>query len=164
MFKKLAALAGAGALLLGAALPAFALFDGGDVAIIKKNQATAEANTGGNLQGNYALVGGGDDTSVSGNNSMSTGNASAYAGALVVANTHIRCGCDGNGGHVDFAYVKKNKATALANTGVNEQGNGALVDGGDDTSVSGDNSMSTGDASSTARAYTIVNTHWGWGP
>jgi len=167
--KKLAAMAGAAALLLGATVPALAhpwhWHGGSDVAIVE-NSASAVANTGENGQGNAVLANGGhnDDTTVSGNNYMSTGGADAYAGALVVANTHIGCGPCASGGpnHRDFAMVG-NGAYAVANTGENGQGNAVEEDGGhnDDTTVGGDNTMVTGGAVSTARAWTVVNTHWG---
>lgn len=181
MVKKIAALAGAGAILLSVAVPVFAVYGhhhgSSDVAIIR-NSATANANTGENVQGNMAIVGGRgvDDVTVRGDNWMSTGDATAYAGALVVANTHIGCGrCGGGGrGHTDLALVG-NSAVANANTGWNFQGNyagpsvnGASAEGhgnhghGDsDVTVGGDNTMRTGGADSTARAWVIVNTHWG---
>lgn len=169
MMKKLAAMAGAAALLLGATVPALAhhrhWYGGSDVAMVE-NSASAVASTGGNGQGNAVLANGGhnDDTTVSGNNYMSTGDANAYAGALVVANTHIGCGPCASGGrkHKDFAMVK-NGAGAGAYTGGNGQGNAVEENGGhnDDTTVSGNNSMTTGNATSKARAWTVVNTHLG---
>lgn len=161
--KKFASLVGAGALLLGMAVPVFAWSS--DVAIVK-NSAGAYADTGLNGQGNGVSVekAGANDIVVGGNNSMTTGNATAYAGALVVANTHIGCGpCAGGGwGHKDFAIVK-NDASAEAYTGWNGQGNGVDVykAHADDITVGGNNSVTTGVADSTARAWTIVNTHWG---
>lgn len=171
MVKKLAALAGAGALLLATAGPAFGIFWWGgsrDVAIVE-NGAGAYSNTGGNTQDNFAAVtfgGGVDVDGADGNRSMTTGDATAYAGALTVANTHVGCGPCASGGlwHKDFAMVK-NGAVADANSGVNAQddfavvtfGGGVDVDGGE-----GNRYMGTGGADSTARAWTIVNTHWGY--
>jgi len=171
--KKVAALVGAGALVLVAVVPAFGWggwwFGGSrDVAIVT-NSAGAFADTGDNLQGNG--VSAGDDVRgdayVSGNNTMRTGDAEAYAGALVVANTHVGCGYCASGGrhHRDFAMVD-NSAGAEAYTGYNGQGN--YVDAADDvgswcggrnTSVSGNNSLTTGNAGSRTHAWTVVNTH-----
>lgn len=181
--KKLIAFGAGAGLLLAAAVPVFANGDHGrggssDVAIVR-NSASAGANTGYNSQGNTALIGGQgevEDVTVGGNNDMTTGNADAYAGALVVANTHIGCGCESRG-HKDFALVD-NSAEAGADTGDNGQGNAALIGGysdsqslggGDrdneveDITVNGNNTMTTGDASATSRAWTIVNTHMSWG-
>ncbi len=166
MIQKIASVAGGAALLLGSAVPAFAWGWHGssaDIAIVD-NAAVATANTGGNTQGNVADVSGGDDTNVGGNNGMTTGNASASAGAVVVANTHVGsdCDCVSPRHHKDFARVR-NAAVATANTGGNTQGNVALVDGyddPDDTTVGGNNSMTTGSATSRAKAFVLVNTHW----
>jgi len=178
--KKLISLIGAGALLLSVATPTFAWWWGGsqDTAIVN-NGATSYANTGWNGQGNLAVVDGRGvgDVAVDGNNRMVTGDATAYAGALVVANTHVGCGncASGGRGHRDFALVGNN-ATANADTGDNGQGNTALVGGGldasgqgghgehgsSDVTVGGNNTIRTGSADSTARAWTIVNTHVGF--
>jgi len=164
MVKKLASLAGAGALLLSVAVPVLAWSS--DVAFVN-NSATAVAGTGLNVQGNGVTVtkASAGDINVRGNNSLTTGDADAYAGALVVANTRISCGrCGGGGrGHTDVAYVN-NSAGAGASTGDNGQGNGVTVKkafaGG--INVSGNNRLTTGDATSKARAWTVVNTHWGY--
>jgi len=183
--KKIAALIGAGALLLSVATPAFAWWWGGsrDTAIVT-NSAIATADTGLNSQGNYVVAG--DDVrggvNVSGNNSLTTGEASATATAVVVANTHKECcpspcigyACGGGFGggsnrcecpHTDYANVN-NGASAGAFTSGNFQGNSVEAGedvgsrcGGGSTYVSGSNTMRTGDASSTARAWTVVNTH-----
>jgi len=166
--KKIAALVGAGALVLALVVPAMARGRSRDVAIVT-NSASAVASTGANTQGNGVAA---DDdvrgnVNVSGNNTMRTGDAEAYAGALVVANTHVGCGYCASGGrrHKDFAMVG-NSAGAGAYTGENGQGN--YVSAGDDvgsrcgsgtTNVSGNNSLVTGDATSRARAWTVVNTH-----
>lgn len=164
MLKKLAALAGAGALLLGTAIPVFA-FD--NIAIIKGNDATATANTGDNLQvGNGVYVekaGVGGNISVSGNNTMTTGNAKAKAKLVIVANSNICGDCGGSGG--GLAVVKWNDATADANSGGNGQGGNvadvykAHVDG--NISVSGNNSMTTGEAKAKAKVWIVVNVNWG---
>jgi hypothetical protein len=169
MMKKLAAMAGAAALLLGAVAPTFAE-DGPffpwwsqDVAVVN-NGATAVANTGGNKQGNgaaYNIVNSGN-VAVTGNNWMGTGKADAYAGALVIANTHMGCDlCSVSLFHQDYAGVN-NGATAVADSGNNGQGSGANGNyvwvGG--VYVTGNNGMDTGNAISTARSWTVVNTHW----
>lgn len=166
MFKKLAALAGAGALLLSAAVPAFAYWDYAYV----NNSAVAISDTGMNSQGNDATANGLYNSAVAGSGGgdrwMSTGPATSYARALVVANTHIGCGVCGDDyyWHMDEAYVD-NSAMAGAYTGGNSQGNSAQAigygNGATAGSGSGDRGMTTGGASSTARAWTIVNTHWG---
>lgn len=165
--KKLIAVAGAGAMLLSIAGPAFAYgsYGSADVAIVN-NGAIATSNTGNNSQGNVSSVykGRAEDVSVSGNNNMTTGAASSYAGAVVVANTHVGCGCESSRHHSDVAIVD-NGALAGSNSGANGQGNASAVEKGraEDVRVSGTNSLVTGDSSSTARAWTIVNTHFSLG-
>ena len=171
MYKKIATFAGASAILLAAAVPAFASYGGGyygggslDLAIVR-NGAVAAANTGGNTQGNVAVVSGGDDTTVGGNNTLNTGDATANATAAVIANSHVSrgedCDCVNPRHHKDIARVD-NGALAAADTGDNLQGNLASVDGyddPDDTEVTGNNYMQTGTASSRAKAFVLVNTH-----
>ena len=171
MIKKIAALAGAGAMLLAVAGPAFAVVPGfwgtgsKDVAIVN-NGASAVASTGGNGQGNSATVkkaGVTGDVEVSGNNNMTTGEAQADATAVVVANTHIGCStCGWSLGHKDVAVVN-NGAQAGSLTGDNGQGNAATVKKahvGGEVEVGGSNTLKTGPASSDADAWTVVNTHW----
>lgn len=165
MVKKLAALAGAGAILLFVAAPALANGWWWHEAIVE-NSAEAVSNTGMNTQDNYAKVRFGGLVLVdgaSGDRTMTTGDASAKAKAVVKANTHIGCDpCAGDGPHhEDFAFVG-NGAYAEANTGLNAQDDLAdvendgevLVDGG-----LGDRTLTTGNAWSKAKAYTIVNAH-----
>lgn len=178
MMKKIAALVGAGAMLLGTAVPAFAWWNWwtpttSDTAVVT-NSAQSVANTGNNLQGNgvdasWSFVG---PVSVKGDNGVSTGNADADATAVVVANTHVEC-CSTpcSGGcmqmqscpcpHNDYAVVT-NSAYAGANTGYNLQGNGVTLKGvwGGGVTVGGDNSAWTGSATADSDAWTVVNTHW----
>ena len=163
MIRKLAALAGAGALLLGAAVPVFATgwsWGSSDVAIVN-NGASAYADTGGNSQDVMAQKGG-DIDDANGSRYINTGSATAYAGALTVANTHVGCGpcASGGWGHKDFAMVN-NGAEAMALTGYNSQDVMAQK-GGSINDADGDRTVYTGAADSTARAWTIVNTHWGY--
>lgn len=170
--KKILALAGAGALVLALASPVLAVpfvYVDTNVAYVN-NSATAVADTGMNSQSNVADVnhGGGVTVRGSGDRTITTGTADAYAGALVVANTHIGCGGNCGGGvpvyvSRDTAYVN-NGADAGAFTGTNAQDNVALVrnGGGVTVSGSGNRTVRTGASDSTARAWTVVNTHWGY--
>lgn len=171
MLKKFAAIAGAGTMLLASTGPAFAShsFIGvdADVALIKQN-SEAVSNTGYNFQGNGVEVrkAGVDGINVYGNNSMTTGSSSAYAGSLLVANTRLGCSwCDNaQGGWLDAnvnVTAAKNTSYAGANTGNNTQGNYGLVKKAhaDSVTVGGNNSAVTSPASATARTWTITNTH-----
>ena len=172
MVKKIAALAGAVAMFLVVVVPVSAqvegLFDGPwwswDEAYVY-NSAIAEANTGGNSQGNYAAVKGcfnsADADSSSGDRRMRTGPASAFATAVVVANADVGCdACDYEPWDWDYAWVK-NGAYAGANTGGNSQNNSAVASGYDNSadadSGSGDRWMGTGPASADADAWVVVN-------
>lgn len=172
--KRLIAVAGTTALMLGSAVPALANYEGGngggygggsDVAIVN-NSAAAYSNTGGNNQGNSATVKKAKvsgDVEVSGNNTLDTGNATAKASSVVVANVHKGdCECLGRK-HKDVALIR-NSAEAGADTGYNNQGNSATVkkakvnDGGE-VKVSGNNTGTTGNAAAKAKAWTVVNVH-----
>ncbi len=165
MMKKIAALIGAGALLLSVATPTFAWWWGGsDNTANVNNGAEAVANTGGNSQSNVAQVtygGGVTVNGASGDRTIYTGDANAYAGALVVANTHVGGGsCVTE--HDDDVAVVGNGAGALADTGLNAQDDVAVVTHGGGVNVSGGAGtryLNSGAADSTARAWTIVNTH-----
>jgi len=165
--KKIAALVGAGALVLATVVPAFGwhpMFGSDNVAMVS-NSATAVANTGGNSQSNVADVQHGGGVNVygaSGNRTMYTGDADAYAGALVVANTHVGCGKKCVDNHDDDVAMVRNGALASADTGTNGQDDAAVVRHGGGVTVGGGTGsryLVTGDASSTSRAWTIVNTH-----
>lgn len=157
--KKLLVGAASMALLFGSAMPALA-WGSSDVAFVR-NSSTAVSSTGGNGQGNTVTVNKAhaDEIEVNGNNTMTTGSANSYAGAVVVANTHVGCGCDSRH-HNDVAFVA-NDAGALSTTGDNGQGNGVSVKKAhaEDVEVSGNNVLTTGNAKSTSHAWTVVNTH-----
>lgn len=174
MMKKLISLAGAGAILLSAAVPAFAHlrhFGWGsrDVAVVD-NTAFSVANTGGNSQNNSASVNttchSGARAGSTGNRNMDTGNADAYAGAVVVANTHVGCDTCGRGSHRDFANVS-NWADAESNTGYNHQNDSASAYMTHRSNASagstGNRNMNTGKADSESHAWTVVNTHLSFG-
>src|SRR5574340_1577937 len=126
MMKKFVSLVGAGAMLLAVAGPT--LTYGGNVAIIEKNDATAQANTGGNIQSNFVKV---KESGVGGSletrNSMTTGDASAKAKVLIVANSNVGCGCGESESTHTFAKIKNNDAAALADAGSNLQDNTVKV-------------------------------------
>ena len=152
--KRLIAIAGAGAMFLATATPAFAgdhrwFRMGGDYANVT-NTAVATANTGDNDQDNWGK----------GDNIMFTGDAYAGATAVTIANTHVSdCGCRDLGlwFHKDRANVT-NTAVATANTGDNDQD----IFGSRTRHHSrggGDNYLETGMAGAEADAWTVVNTH-----
>lgn len=181
MVKKLAALAGAGAILLSVAVPVLAKphkHHGGssDVAMVF-NGASATSNTGGNSQGDYAEAYKGSEAEVevegnSGDRKVETGEADADATAVVVANTHVSCGnCGHKGGkgpkggesHTDMAMVG-NGAIADANSGDNWQDDSAYAKNESEAEVevengSGKREIKTGKADSDADAWVVVNTH-----
>lgn len=174
MMKKLFALVGAGAMLLSAVGPAFAKppmppkGGGGDVAIID-NHAEAQSSTGNNSQSNVADVtkGGGVDVyGADGDRTMYTGDAKAYAGGVVVANTHVGCGkCGGGKHHEEDLAIVANDAIAGARSGDNGQDDLALVTNGGGVTVDGgkgDRYLKSGDAKAESHAWTVVNTHWGY--
>ena len=163
--KKIAALIGAGAMLLSVATPAFGWWWGGsDNTAYVNNSAVAVANTGGNSQSNVADVvfgGGVNVNGANGNRTIYTGDADAYAGALVVANTHVGCTLCGVPHDDDIAGVN-NGASAGAYTGDNGQDDLALVTYGGGVNVNGGAGtryINSGSSESTARAWTVVNTH-----
>lgn len=177
MIKKLVSIAGASALLLSVAVPAFA---SPNVAIIKDNDTTAEANTGlntqDNLGGNYVVAGKGSGNSASvdssGSRNMTTGNAKAKAKSVIVANVNVGCGCeDPHNGGDPFAKVKDNDTTASANSGINAQDNveqntvKAGKGSGNSASVdeSGSRTMNTGNAKAKAKSWIVVNSNVNFG-
>ena len=166
MVKKILALAGAGAMLLSVAGPALA-WNWSYVDV--ENVAGAVADTGGNSQGNSAVASGGcndaDAGSGSGYRNMTTGSATAVAGARVEVNTDLgdwSCGECYLPLNDSYVYVG-NAAVAAADTGGNSQNNSAVATGyGNDADAGsgsgGARSMTTGPAYSNAQAFTIVNT------
>lgn len=165
--KKILALAGAGAILLGMAVPAFAVTTN----IVNKakvsNSTTAVASTGVSA-GNVVSVekAGVGNINVGGSNEikkLSTGNADALAVGAVVANTQIGCATCGGGSIKNKAKVK-NTTTAQADTGV-QAGSGVSVYkahvGG--INLNGNNEIKklhTGDADSDSIGIVVVNTQW----
>jgi hypothetical protein len=175
MFKKVASLVGAGALLLSVSGVAFARGVKGpvfpfqpqpttkNVAIIKGNDVTAVADTGNNQQGN--LVGGVmfSTVGVGGAQTQVTGDAGASATQVVVANTQVGCNNCSYSGSEDLAVVRRNDVTAQAVTGYNLQSNSAsnVVWGG--VGVGGAQTQVTGDAGASATQVVVVNTQLSWG-
>lgn len=178
MIKKIIAVAGAAAVLAASAGPALGWWGGWhrtsdvDVANVN-NTAISTANTGGNSQNNdanatmgidqEAEVEAGDDRNIT------TGNAYAGALAVTVANTDISCGrrgqdpCPCPDERADTANVN-NTADALADTGMNTQDDSADALLGLDQEAEveaghrSDRNITTGDATSRAWAFTVVNT------
>ena len=169
MMKKIAALIGAGAMLLSVATPAFA-WNWSYVDV--ENYSEAIANTGGNSQDNSAVAevvdNDADAGSSSGARNMTTGSATAVAGAGVTVSTCLydwSCGdCYLSLNQSDVSVY--NAALAGANTGGNSQNNSAVATGyGNDAdagSSSGVRNMTTGPAVSNAQAFTVVNTTLVW--
>ena len=169
MMRKIAALIGAGAMLLSVATPAFAL-NWSYVEV--ENYSEAIANTGGNSQDNSAVAevvdNDADAGSSSGARNMTTGSATAVAGAGVTVSTCLydwSCGDCYLSLNQSDVYVD-NAALAGAYTGGNSQDNDATAEGvynsADAGSGSGYRSMVTGPAVSNAQAFTVVNTTLVW--
>lgn len=172
--KRFLAAAGATAILMGSAVPAFATVNDAD-AYIKGNTATAYANTGGNAQDNlgynYVKVSGGGNTAyllLNGTRSLTTGDATATAKVGILANSNVNsdCGCVINDGE---SKVKWNSADASANTGLNTQdnyGNNTVkVKGGGNSATfdaSGTRTLTTGVATAKAKTWIVVNSNVTW--
>lgn len=171
MYKKIAIIAGSAALMLGAAIPALANHQWPpqptgttlNIAVVR-NTSNASANTGWNDQINQssvkkAHVGGDVETRQA--NLMSTGDANATSTGVVIANRQTGCStCTPRRLTVNGALVT-NSAGASSNTGYNLQTNSASVkkahvDGEVETTQV--NALRTGDATSTSRSWTVVNT------
>src|SRR3989344_4585462 len=149
-YKKIAITAAAGALMLGAAMPALA--DDGGFLLVKiknwakvKNVVVTTANTGGNDIHGKIVVGGDIDT----------GNADAGALVTNTVNSNLvdLCDClDGDGAAIvkikNGAKVK-NVVITTANTGDNSI-HGKVVVGGD---------IDTGEAGAGALVTNVVNTN-----
>jgi hypothetical protein len=152
--KRLIAVAGAAAMLLSAATPAFAssfgIFyrpqsssDTTNKAYVN-NSAVATSSTGNNYQ-------------MGGSNWLITGTALSNADAVVIANTNVTSckDCRSTGDVYNKAYVN-NSAGALSSTGNNSQ----TSFGG--WCFSGSNHAITGMAGSSADAWAVVNTNWSY--
>jgi len=160
MMKKIAAFAGAGAMFLATATPAFAFrfsmpsYDLTNYAHVDTD-VTAKADTGDNTQKVYGT----------GSNFLDSGNAVAAAKALTLVNTNASdCGCTQRGDVYNRAHVDTD-VTAKADTGDNYQ----KVYGGfvmptfgrynhHQQQPAAENVMFTGDAVAGAEAWTVVNT------
>lgn len=170
MFKKLIVLGGAGIALLALAIPSLAY--GSFYSRPNENEVeintttTAEAYTGGNSQSNVVSVSKASDIMAflggSGSRYIQTGDATANASTLTIANTNP-CGCRSccftrteNEAEVDSTVG------AIADTGLNAQDNGVEVTMAHDVLASsmnfgGSTDIRTGEASSTARNTNLIN-------
>lgn len=177
MMKKIAVLAGAGALLLGLAGSALAWGPmWGDLNVANVDNATvAIAGTGGNSVGNLAVVeraGVSGEVEVEGDNNvnMTTGGADALAVGVVVANTQIGCSTCGRRGPSSTRNIASvdNATVADADTGTNNVGGAASVKMahiGGEVEVEGNNNvnLTTSEASAKSIGVVVVNTRWtGW--
>lgn len=173
MINKIAAIAGAGAILLASATPALAKgnynwFGGEYNSAVVLNSANSSANTGYNGQYNQATGTFSGKVEVEhAYNTLSTGSAVSSATALTAANTQVGCSvCNFymGGAKYNSAFVT-NGAASAANTGYNTQANnaeGAWTFGKVEVEHTG-NVQGTGAAESDANAWTVVNTNWsGW--
>lgn len=177
MFKKLAALAGAGAMLLAVAGPAFARSShhsqqGNSNVAFVTNTTSSIASTGNNGVGNGATVVNSEvkgEVEVSGQNTLNTGEANSEAVGVVVANTQVGCSTCGsrrNSGSTNNVAFVRNETTSIASTGDNGVGNIATVSNsevgghhrGGEVEVSGNNNVTTGQANSEAVGVVVVNT------
>lgn len=159
MRNKLIIGAASAALMLAIAVPAFAKEYNGSKSgntttntAIVNNYSSAGSNTGGNGQ-------------TGGNNTMYTGAATSSSTAVVIANTQVGCNtCQGTkgGNKTTNTAVVINAADAVSNTGMNGQTNPVpdpkkYRDEGQGSN-GGTNWMGTGNATSTANAWVVVNT------
>lgn len=175
MMKKIAVLAGAGALVLSLAVPALARPHhsmSGDLNVANvDNATTAVANTGVSA-GNVATIyeaGVGGEVRVDGTNvvkQLSTGEANALAVGVVVANTQIGCSTCGRHGSsstkniadVGNATVADAETGAAAGSGVSvERAHTGQVEVGGTNVVK---QLHTGDANSDSYGVVVVNTRW----
>lgn len=159
MNNKIFSLASAGLMFLGTAGPALAYYPHSAIQI--KNKAYSSADTGNNYQGNSvelkkvgvgSVLGGG-------NNSMTTGEANSTAKAKTEVNATLNLEVEEEEGKVPSVAKIYNKASSSSNTGNNYQGNSAYVKKSSAglIDVGGNNTITTGNANSTAEATTTVN-------
>ena len=157
MMKKIAALIGAGAMLLSVATPAFGVWNYARV----NNSSGAEAVTGSNSQNSSAGVaytwGSSANVGSTGARSIVTGDACADSTAVTVANTNVFSGWTMN-----TAYVG-NDSYALALTGSNNQNDSASTAYSFGSSANagstGNSHVTTGYAGADSDAWTVVNTN-----
>ena len=158
--KKIAALIGAGAMLLSVATPAFGVWNYARV----NNSSGAEAVTGSNSQNSSAGVaytwGSSANVGSTGTRSIVTGDACADSTAVTVANTNVFSGWTMN-----TAYVG-NDSYALALTGSNNQNDSASTAYSFGSSANagstGNSHVTTGYASADSDAWTVVNSNVAW--
>lgn len=167
--KKVAALISAGALLLSVATPVLGFgyypTSGNRNYARVRTETEIVANTGENVVGNYAevkkaTIGLFSDVNVNGGNTVRTGEAQAEATVGVTANKNVSCW----GSRSSRNYARVSTQTGVyATTGSNAVGNGVTVVNANlqgDISASGNNSVTTGDATATAHVYEVVNVNW----
>ena len=162
MLKKIIALVGAGTVFLTLARPAFAYKN---VAVIRNNIISAIANTGENIQSNNIMSMGEAmlyGFGISGNNTITTGDAKAKAKLYIRANDNWDYEEYDEGGENDLAVVKENGINVYADTGLNVQFNDVIVENTmmDNVGVSIENNMITGKAKAKAKAWIVVNSSW----
>ena len=161
MMRKIAALIGAGAMLLSVATPAFGVWNYAWV----NNSSGAEAVTGSNSQNSSAGVaytrGSSANVGSTGTRSIVTGDACADSTAVTVANTNVFSG----GPTMNTAYVG-NDSYALALTGSNNQNDSASTAYSFGSSANagstGNSHVTTGYASADSDAWTVVNSNVAW--
>lgn len=162
--KKLAALLGAGALLLSVAGPAFGAWSMTINKAKVKSTTNVSANTGANIVGNgvsvkKAHVGG--EVEVKGDNQVDTGKAEAKNLKVIAANTSVGCDTCGTSGMTINKAKVKSETNVSANTGANYVGNSAEVKKAGvsgDVEVRGDNTVDTGKAEAGNMEIIVVNT------
>ena len=181
MFKKVASLVGAGALLLSVSGVAFARGYYRPMPSVDRNTAivtnttSSVADTGLNSVGNSVEVrraGVRGEVEIEGDNRLTTGAANSEAVGVVVANTQVGCStCGRNYGTTvreDLAIVN-NSTSSEAYTGSNSVGNSAEVSRasvggrrGGEVEVEGNNTVTTGGATSSSTGVVVVNTQLSW--
>ncbi len=139
MFRNIKVAAVSAAALLLAAVPAFA-YGSGNFAVVKGNDVSVGANTGGNTQTQLGFW------SRSQRQTINTGDATAGGNQALVVNSNA-CGCQGSS--KNFAVVKNNDVTVVADTGENTQ-----------TQVGGkrqNQTINTGNATAGGNQWVVVN-------
>ena len=161
MMRKIAALIGAGAMLLSVATPAFGAWNYAFV----NNSSDAQSVTGSNSQNSSAGVAwsgfSSANTGSTGARTIVTGDACADSTAVTVANTNVFSG----GPTMNTAYVG-NDSYALALTGSNNQNDSASTaysfGSSAYTGSTGNSHVTTGYAGADSDAWTVVNTNVAW--
>ena len=181
--KKIAALIGAGALLLSVSGIVFARGSrhqsqssqpliNADVAVVTTS-STAVADTGLNTQNNNTLVDKAHEVEVEngGSRIINTGAADADATTVVVANTRV--GCDNCGGRRQeqakisgYLAVVDSTSDARAYTGTNQQDDNTSVTNAHEVEVEtgegrgSSRTINTSPSDADALSLTVVNTRW----